>query len=110
MLFNGWNVIQRKICCFRVEMSEFTEAEILHILVLFLMLLFGFLILVNRPKTVFYGNTNMFKQEDCVICLHPLKEKQETAYLECQHVFHKKCITKWLSYKNECPICKLELS
>ncbi|CAH0559960.1 unnamed protein product [Brassicogethes aeneus] len=47
--------------------------------------------------------TEKFKEE-CAICL----EDFETRELSCGHVFHTKCISKWLQYNNTCPFCRKE--
>ena len=53
-----------------------------------------------------------FPTSFCSICLAPFKisPKQEISkLLPCQHVFHTKCITSWLSSgKKTCPICRTE--
>lgn len=47
-------------------------------------------------------------QEKCVICLNNYKNDDMVSYLNnCNHLFHKKCIDKWLKeYNNKCPICR----
>ncbi len=49
----------------------------------------------------------------CSICLEEYEVGDETAYSRhgrCSHVFHKKCISKWLqSGKDSCPICRKAL-
>lgn len=43
---------------------------------------------------------------DCSICLSPLEEKQGHT-LECNHLFHTKCIIDWFRHnKTSCPICR----
>ncbi|OVA18106.1 zinc finger protein [Macleaya cordata] len=43
----------------------------------------------------------------CVICLEEYKNKEVIGTLmNCGHDYHIGCITKWLSLKNVCPICK----
>ena len=47
-------------------------------------------------------------ESPCVICLDQLKARETVLSLQCNHVFHRDCITKWLK-QNEtpsCPICK----
>jgi hypothetical protein len=49
---------------------------------------------------------------DCSICYEKVKSTEYIRELNCNHVFHKKCIDKWLllSMKNKeninCPICR----
>jgi hypothetical protein len=46
--------------------------------------------------------------EECSICFHPLLT--EVAYLECNHMFHFNCLSKWQQKKKTqniiCPICQ----
>ena len=45
-----------------------------------------------------------------VVCLEEFKSKEKVTALPCFHYFHTNCIKKWLERKNECPICKFELT
>lgn len=46
--------------------------------------------------------------KSCAICLEIYEEEEEVGRLKrCGHDYHVRCITKWLSMKNVCPICKL---
>lgn len=43
--------------------------------------------------------------QECAIC----KQNLGSAYLTrlpCKHVFHSKCINKWLDKKSTCPLCR----
>lgn len=47
----------------------------------------------------------------CVICLHEIKEFNKKYTLECEHMFHYKCINYYKKFNNtklyiKCPICK----
>ena len=46
----------------------------------------------------------------CVICYEDFKDNDESIFLPCFHVFHKKCIKKWLKYKDFCPLCKISVN
>ena len=46
----------------------------------------------------------------CMICLEDFQSKEKVTALPCIHFFHPKCIKKWIENKNECPVCKLELT
>jgi RING-H2 zinc finger protein RHA1 len=56
-------------------------------------------------------------EDTCAICLNKLKMEDEVRELmNCDHVFHKECIEKWLEhgYENEnhnqtCPLCRAPL-
>ncbi len=49
---------------------------------------------------------NIFNEELCIICYVNFK-KQNYISLPCNHIYHEKCILKWLDNKMECPICKM---
>jgi len=44
----------------------------------------------------------------CPICLESFKEGLYKRILSCSHIFHKKCIDKWIknSLECSCPICR----
>ncbi|XP_019091476.1 PREDICTED: E3 ubiquitin-protein ligase RNF167-like [Camelina sativa] len=47
--------------------------------------------------------------EPCSICLEHLlgsKTGGVPTRLPCSHVFHDRCLTKWFSRKNTCPMCR----
>ena len=44
----------------------------------------------------------------CIICLDTSKNKH-LIKLQCGHVFHVKCLFKWLKYSSKCPYCKIKL-
>lgn len=45
----------------------------------------------------------------CTICLDDFTEQTSVRKMDCNHVFHKKCIDKWLlEYNYKCPMCRKE--
>lgn len=50
--------------------------------------------------------------EDCAICIYPFQVGQTVRILPCdkKHIFHKKCIDKWLSHHKSCPIDRKEIT
>ena len=50
-----------------------------------------------------------FEFPKCTICLMELSEGTDAILLPCEHIFHEKCITKWLKVHNTCPLCRYEL-
>lgn len=72
----------------------------------------------------------IIKDKSCIICMEsydnsttgsvaPIDSKHKSKFmsifrkknkrllaLECAHVFHEKCINKWLRINNSCPICR----
>lgn len=48
------------------------------------------------------------EKDKCAICLEKHKVKTEIRVLPCSHIFHRACIDKALTMKNQCPICRQE--
>ena len=42
----------------------------------------------------------------CCICLIPMKIGDDIVLLKCQHLFHFKCLEKWVETKEVCPFCR----
>ena len=47
-------------------------------------------------------------QKTCIICLNDYKNGDKVSYLNtCHHLFHTKCINKWLTeFNHKCPMCR----
>ena len=60
----------------------------------------------SKIKIVNKNNEN----SRCVICLEDFVIDDEVSTLQCLHLFHQKCIEKWIKKKLWCPICKYEIS
>jgi len=48
-----------------------------------------------------------FQQTECSICLDPLGKN--ITVLECDHVFHRECISQAEKYKDTCPLCRKKM-
>lgn len=49
-------------------------------------------------------------QSDCWICLESFKvEDVILAVNTCKHIFHEKCIEKWIMMREICPVCRSEI-
>ena len=44
-------------------------------------------------------------KDECAICYEPMYNKC-VKYLACEHVFHLKCVNKWLNKSHTCPVCR----
>ncbi|KAL7161456.1 hypothetical protein ACSBR2_042006 [Camellia fascicularis] len=47
--------------------------------------------------------------KQCVICQEELTIGCEAKQMPCAHVFHGKCIVRWLEVSNLCPLCRFQL-
>lgn len=50
------------------------------------------------------------KEEKCAICIVKFKGVDIIKEFPCKHIFHKKCILKWLKQSNKCPLCKHDIT
>ena len=60
---------------------------------------------INDEKLI--KNENIKK---CAICLDNYKVGDKISYLPCFHLYHSKCIKKWLKCSKMCPLCKKEVN
>jgi hypothetical protein len=47
--------------------------------------------------------------QECCICLAQYLEKEEVRQLLYTHMFHLKCVDRWLRIISSYPLCKQEL-
>lgn len=70
--------------------------------------LIGKIVLRKRIKKLIikqaYRNIKS-SEEICVICQDDIENSGKCYMLFCEHIYHKKCITKWLDEKPTCPCC-----
>lgn len=45
----------------------------------------------------------------CSICLDEVKTDHKAVITPCMHEYHHTCIAKWLTMKQECPLCKSQV-
>jgi len=50
--------------------------------------------------------TDDTEAKSCVVCLTDMAKGEKIKILPCTHIFHIKCIDKWLKVNKLCPICK----
>lgn len=61
---------------------------------------------ILKKLNQFYVNKRTCPIDDCAICLDGFKAKQRCRELPCGHIFHKKCVDRWLKKNPRCPICR----
>lgn len=47
-------------------------------------------------------------QTTCVVCMCDFASRQRVRELPCQHIYHTKCIDKWLKTNRTCPLCRAD--
>jgi hypothetical protein len=58
------------------------------------------------PVQTVSSKTHVGKQMRCPICLDDFIEGDSLKTMPCMHIYHSKCIDRWLATDNSCPICK----
>ena len=48
-------------------------------------------------------------EQQCTLCLCNYEAGEFKRTLPCSHVFHKKCVDKWIIEKNTCPNCRAKI-
>jgi hypothetical protein len=65
---------------------------------------------VCKPVRIKENDNLIINKECCNICCEDYITGQYKRILpSCNHIFHKKCVDKWLKTKSNCPICRSEL-
>ena len=46
---------------------------------------------------------------NCPVCLEDYINKETLCELQCHHIYHEKCIRKWIREKRECAMCRTSI-
>ena len=66
---------------------------------------------INFPEIIIQDINKLEEaNRKCMICLEDFMSKEKVTALPCIHFFHTPCIKEWIKEKNECPVCKFELT
>lgn len=63
----------------------------------------------NRPDINIH-DLNIEENEEfstCVICM--TGETEGLVKLDCNHIYHRNCINRWIEENTTCPICRIDL-
>jgi hypothetical protein len=62
---------------------------------------------IKMCKDLYTINDNgKSERPTCCICLGIMKLNDDVVLLKCQHLFHFKCLDKWVETKEACPFCR----
>ncbi|XP_073154331.1 RING-H2 finger protein ATL40-like [Henckelia pumila] len=60
-----------------------------------------------RLVNVVYSAAAFQRTRDCAICLDSFQEGDNCSSLPvCKHLFHAKCVDRWIRKRPNCPICR----
>ena len=48
--------------------------------------------------------------EECPICLEKMNDETLRVTLSCDHVYHVRCLKRWVSTGQSCPVCRAEIN
>lgn len=65
-------------------------------------------IFLNIPEEKFSNEER--KYSTCSICMDDFLSNDSVVPLNCTHTFHSHCISDWVKYKADCPICRESIS
>lgn len=49
------------------------------------------------------------RDTQCNVCIEEFEEKESIRMLPCLHIFHRKCIDRWLKTNATCPVCRASI-
>lgn len=61
-------------------------------------------------NTFSFFNSLGDQQPVCPICIEDFKKSVRCLQMPCKHLFHAKCLKRWLKTKDTCPVCRVSLS
>lgn len=61
----------------------------------------------KKYQSVMYKNLMNVKHTSCIICYEEFKPTVMCSTMNCQHVFHTRCLSEWLKESNCCPFCRV---
>lgn len=111
------NIIRQGVVETGIEPVQ-AQADSLMLVFTFMLFCFGFYTIISwlckkckRSKknylTSYYGGRD--GDESCTICIEEFKTGEMVRTLQCNHIFHEKCIGEWFEKKEVCPNCNQPL-
>ena len=64
----------------------------------------------EMEKGMGIGNEAEVKEQNmCIVCMEEFKRSSTCKEMPCKHIFHSRCLDKWLLTNANCPICRHQL-
>ena len=64
---------------------------------------------INQLGTELYDSNINYSISQCTFCLEEFRNGDVLRRLTCFHIFHKRCIDRWLKLNGFCPIDKVNV-
>ena len=55
------------------------------------------------------GKFNSKKNQKCSVCHDPIVAGANIGTLMCVHIYHYRCIDRWLRRSSKCPTCRFDV-
>lgn len=52
------------------------------------------------------SDQEILNDNTCIICRDKMEQITQLKKLQCKHVFHTKCLKRWIQRQQTCPICR----
>lgn len=100
------------ICVMILAIGGFLKNEITLIVNFVILILLKLVVNIhgqfNTENKLKMKSLNLSDDQECSICLD-VQNKDWFIQLDCQHIFHKNCIERWIVQKNNCPLCRADV-
>ncbi|XP_062085005.1 E3 ubiquitin-protein ligase RDUF2 [Humulus lupulus] len=64
---------------------------------------------IESMPTIEIVDSHVGSESHCAVCKEAFELGTEAREMPCKHIYHSDCILPWLSLRNSCPVCRLEL-
>jgi len=61
---------------------------------------------INSLPSITVTKQHIDQKAQCSVCWEDFKLDESVNQLQCEHIFHKDCITPWLELHATCPVCR----
>jgi len=61
---------------------------------------------VEQVPSISISEEHIANNDNCPVCLDAFEFGEFAREMPCSHIFHEKCIFKWLSESGTCPVCR----
>ena len=65
--------------------------------------------LLNTQEYESLSREEKNNNKSCIICFEEYKHKSVVSKLECNHIFHKICLSTWIEKNQSCPLCRFKI-
>lgn len=64
---------------------------------------------IRKLRRIKISENDIHVNNECPICIEVFQSGEKARQIECNHVYHKRCIIQWLKMRSTCPVCRFRL-